>query len=139
MYKTILHATDLSENHFSICEKAVKMAKSMHAKLFFLHVIELPNSLLLAQNLGFAELAAPVTAGAKTVMANLADNFNMPSSHFFVEVGKAYTHILSKVEELGCDLVILGDHKSGSLTNLHASTAHAVINHASCDLLTIRG
>ena len=51
----IIHATDLSENHFGMCERAVAIAKKLQAKLYLLHVVETPSSMVLAQGLGFAE------------------------------------------------------------------------------------
>lgn len=138
MYKTILYATDLSENHFDLCEKAVKLAKSLNATLYFLHVIEIPASLQWAQSLGFAELAVPRKEGAQTVMTLLGEALNIPPAQLYVETGSAYTHILSKLTELGCDLVILGNQSHHSLPTYLGSTAHAVVHHALCDVLTLK-
>ncbi|MDP1603792.1 MAG: universal stress protein [Legionella sp.] len=138
MYKHILHATDLSENHFNTCKKAIKLAESLGAKLYFLHVVEIPSSLQWAQSMGFAELAKPVTEGAQTVMGTLSDALKIPAANLFVETGSAYMHILSKIKELNCDLVILGGHAPNSLPAFMGSTAHAVLHHATCDVLTIR-
>lgn len=138
MYKHILHATDLSENHFDICQKSIKLAKTLGAKLYFLHVIEIPASLQWAQSLGFAELATPVKDGAQTVMSTLSDALKIPSANLFVEIGSAYMHILSKVNELNCDLVILGSHAPNTFPTFMGSTAHAVLHHATCDVLTLR-
>lgn len=138
VYKTILYATDLKENHFDLCEKAVKLAESLNATLYFLHVIEIPASLQWAQSLGFAELAAPRKEGAQMVMSLLGDALNIPAAQLYVETGSAYTHILSKLNELGCDLVILGNQSNNSLPSYLGSTAHAVVHHALCDVLTLK-
>ena len=75
MYNVILHATDLSSEHYSICEKAADFARHFKAKLYLLHVIELPASLQLAQGLGFAEFDRPVSlkVDAQAVMAALGE------------------------------------------------------------------
>ena len=138
MYKNILHATDLSENHFYLCEKVVKLAHSLGASLHFLHVIETPASLQWAQSLGFAELATPVKDGAQTVMLTLADALNVSPDNLHVEIGSAYIHILNKIKELECDLVVLGGYSANSLPNFLGSTAHAVAHHVPCDILTMR-
>lgn len=138
MYKTILHATDLSENHFDLCQKAVNLAHYLKAKLYFIHVIETPPSLQWAQSLGFAELATPVKDGALTVMSALGDALGIAPSHLHVEIGSTYLHILNKINELGCDLVILGSHTTGALPTFQGSTAHALSHHARCDILTLR-
>jgi universal stress protein A len=138
VYKTILFATDLKENHYNLCQKAVTFAKILGANIHFLHVIEIPSSLQWAQSLGFAELGVPVKDEAQAVLALLGDALNIPASNLHVEIGSAHTHILSKIKELGCDLVILGSHSVNSLPALPGSTGHAVAHHAPCDVLTLR-
>lgn len=136
MYTTILHATDLSENHYDLCQRAVKFAKSIHASIHFLHVIEIPSSLQWAQSLGFAELAAPVREDAATVMAALGDDLEIPASHQYIEIGTPSLHILNKIKEIRCDLVILGERSTNHLSFV-GSTVQTVIHHASCDVLTL--
>src|SRR3990167_821104 len=108
MYKTILHATDLKQNHYDLCNKSVQLAKNFKASLYFIHVIEIPTSLQWAQSLGFAELATPSKEGAQMVMTTLKEAFNLPSSNFYIEIGSPYLHILELVKQLKCDLIILG-------------------------------
>lgn len=138
VYTSILHATDLSENHFDICKKAAEIAKKFGAKLYLLHVIEPPTSLQLAQSLGFAELAHPVKDDAQTVMSLLGDALSIPSEQQYVEIGSLKMHILEKVATLGCGLVILGSHKSSAVPAFLGSTAYAMLHHAPCDVLTLR-
>lgn len=138
MYKNILHASDLSENHFDLCKKVVKFAHAIGAQLHFLHVIETPASLQWAQSLGFAELATPVKDGAQVVMTTLSDALNISPENMHVEIGSAYLHILESVKALGSDLVILGSHSTTSMHTFLGSTAQAVIHHAPCDVLTMR-
>mgnify|MGYP003668452157 CR=1 FL=1 len=51
MYKTILHATDLSETHFDLCEQAVRVATQFNARLYLIYVIESSAALQLARSL----------------------------------------------------------------------------------------
>ncbi len=138
MYTHILYATDLSENHFDLCKKAAEIAKCFNAKLYLLHVIEPPASLQLAQGLGFAEFYRPMKDDAETVMRTLGEALNIPSQQQFVEIGSIKTHVLNKVTELSCNLIILGSHTPSTLPSFLGSTAHAVVNHATCDVLTLR-
>ncbi|KTD17183.1 universal stress protein [Legionella jordanis] len=138
MYTTILHATDLSENHFNQCKKAVEIAKHFNAKLHLLHVIEPPASLQLAQGLGFAELANPVKDDAQTVMTLLGEALNIPAEQQHVEIGSLKAHILDKVKSLGCQLIILGSHNPSAVPAFLGSTAYAMLHHAPCDVLTLR-
>ena len=138
MYTTILYATDLSENHYDISKKAAEIAKSFGAKLHLLHVIQPPQTLQLAQGLGFAELYAPVKEDAETVMKLLGDALNIPPEQQHVEIGPIKTHIINKVKELGCQLIIIGSHTPNALPYFLGSTANAVVHKASCDVLTLR-
>lgn len=138
MYTNILHATDLSENHFNMCQQAVDIAKCFHAKLYLLHVIEPPASLQLAQGLGFAEFDHPIKDDAVSVMRVLGEALNIPANQQFVEIGSIKMQVLSKVNELDCSLIIIGSHTPGNLPAFLGSTAHAVVHHAVCDVLTLR-
>lgn len=138
MYSCILHATDLSENHFELCQKAMALAKTFKAKIYFLHVIEQPAFSQLAQGLGFAELGKPASDDAETVMQLLGDAVGLPVNHQYIATGTAYQQILDKINELGCDLVILGSHPNSAIPRFLGSTAHAVMQHATCDVMTLR-
>jgi len=138
MYTHILHATDLSENHFDMCKQAVEIAKCFRARLYLLHVIEPPASLQLAQGLGFAEFDHPIKDDAEAVMRTLGDALKIPTTQQFVEIGSIKTNVLKKVQELGCNLIIIGSHSPSGLPAFLGSTAHAVVHHAKCDVLTLR-
>lgn len=136
MYKTILHATDLNTNHFDLCKKSVKLAHKFGAKLFLIHVIEIPTSLQLAQGLGFAELTAPIKDGAATVMSTLAEALNLPIEQFQIEIGSAHTHILEFGKKINCDLIILGSSPH-SFPALLGSTGQNIMHHATGDVLVL--
>lgn len=138
MYTTILHATDLSEDHFDMCEQAKAIATCFHAKLYLLHVIEPPPSLQLAQGLGFAEFDHPIKDDAQTVLGLVGEAIGVPKECQFVEVGSIKMNVLRIAEELAANLIIVGSHTRSSLPPFLGSTAHAVIHHAKCDVLTIR-
>ncbi len=138
MYNNILFATDLLQEHSHLTQKAVEIAKKFHTKLYLLHVIEMPASYQLAQGLGFTELANPAKDDAKTVLSLIGDNFHIPPEQQFIEIGSVKEHIFNKVKELHCQLIIIGSHSSIGLHSFLGSTAHATVNHAPCDVLTLR-
>nr|WP_302473929.1 universal stress protein [Legionella sp. PL877] len=133
-----MHATDLSEDHFNICKRAVEIASYFQAKLHLLHVIEPPASLQLAQGLGFAELANPSKDDALTVMSLLGDALQIPPEQQHVEIGSLKMHILEKVKEFKCGLIIMGSHNPSAVPAFLGSTAYAMLHHAPCDVLTLR-
>ncbi len=138
MYQNILFATDLLQEHNHLTEHAIFIAKQFNAKLYLLHVIELPASFQLAQGLGFTELANPAKDDAQTVWSLIGENFNIPSAQQFVEIGSVKEHIFNKVKELNCQLIIIGSQSAVGLHSFLGSTAHATVNHAPCDVLTLR-
>jgi universal stress protein A len=138
MYQNILFSTDLLKEHLPLAEKAINIAKQFNATLYLLHVIELPSSFQLAQGLGFTELAQPSKDDAQTVLALLGENYAIPKEQQFVQIGSVKEHIFNKVKELNCQLVIIGSHASRGLHPFLGSTAHAAVNHAPCDVLTLR-
>lgn len=138
MYQSILLATDLSEAHFPVAEKANEIAGFFKAKLYLLHVIELPASIQFAQALGFAEMANPSKEDAITVMKTLGDALNLPEKQQFVEIGSVTDQLIKKVKELGIDLVIIGSHSGSHISPFLGSTANATVNHAPCDILTLK-
>ncbi|MDF1827811.1 MAG: universal stress protein [Legionellaceae bacterium] len=138
MYKTILHATDLSEAHFDLCEQAANLAKHFDARLYVIHVLESPAALQLAQGLGFAEIALPIKDDAEAVMATLGDALNLPKEQLLVESGSVKTNVLEISAALGCDLLIIGSHTSHDLSELMGSTARSLVEQAPIDVLTLR-
>lgn len=138
MYQNILFATDLLNEHRHITDKAALIAKQFKATLYLLHVIELPASVQLAQGLGFAELVKPAKDDAKTVLSLIGDAIKVPVSRQFIEIGSVKEHIFHKAKELNCQLVVIGSHSTTGLNSLLGSTAHAVVNHAPFDVITLR-
>ena len=138
MYTNILHATDLSETHFNLCEQAVELAKFFDARLYLIHVIEAPVTLQVAQGLGFAEMGPPAKEDAEVVMQVLGDALHLPSDHVFVETGSVRTHVLEKLMELQCDLLVIGSHIPHDLSELLGGTARSLVEHAPSDVLTLR-
>lgn len=138
MSTTILHATDLSENHFNMCERAVGLAKTLHAKLYLLHVVETPSTMILAQGLGFTEIESPepLLEDARSVMALLGETLGIPKKQLLIELGSPKQHILQKEADLACQMIIVGHH---STNHMLGNTARAIVDEAKCDVLTLRG
>lgn len=134
-YKKILHATDLQGEHFKTCEKAAQFAKSHQADLYLMHVIEIPNTYLLAQLLGFAELVQPAKEDAASVLKTIADAIQLPHENLLVEIGSVKQHVTEKIKAMRCDLLILGTHMTHSFPDMFGSTASQITRHAECDIL----
>lgn len=137
MFKHILCATDLQANHYNFCAKAVQLAKYHHAELTLLHVIEIPSSLVVAQNLGFTELMMPAKDDAQLVLQSLGEALHVPQSHQLLKIGSVKQHILETAAQHHCDLIVLGSD-TAALPTMLGSTAYHVMHHAPCDVLMLR-
>ena len=138
MYTNILHATDLSETHFELCEQAVALSNKLGACLHLIHIIEAPASLQLAQGLGFAEMGAPVKDDAEVVMQVLGEALHLPRTQLFVEAGPVKQRVLEKLAVLNCELLIIGSHRPHDLSELLGGTARSLVEHAPSHVLTLR-
>ncbi len=138
MFKTILHATDLKENHLEYCEEAVKIAHYLRAELFFLHVLDVPTSWQIAQSLGFAENNPYPIDETKLVLNVLAEQFNLPKENMLLMEGSTKLKIIDCITDLQIELLLIGSGSNplfqGEMTHL----SHYLADHAPCDLLLMR-
>lgn len=138
MYKKILHATDLEVDHFNSCQQAHDIAKKFNASLYLIHVISIPTSMYIAQTLGFAELSVPLKSNAKLVLDELGETFDIPKDHIFVEEGNVTYEIFKKIDELACDLLIIGSHNQSKLPPFLGSNAFSMMQSQTCDILMLQ-
>jgi len=62
---------------------------------------------------------------------------------YVVEFGKAAEQILNVAHQRDADLIVLGAKSAhghiGAATHFASATAHTVVSHATCPVMTIRG
>lgn len=135
MYTNILCATDLAENHYPMCQRAVEVAQKFQAKLFLLHVIETPPSVQLAQGLGFAAIDLPHSQqqDAKSVLRILGEDLGIPPERQLVQVGSIYQQIKVTLLQQRCELLIIGRHYHHHLFEWIKAHEEAL----GCDVLTL--
>jgi universal stress protein A len=138
MYKCIIHATDLQEQHLNYCEQALEIAKAFHAELFFLHVLSLPGTWQIAQSLGFAETQPLPTENAEIVMQALGEQFNIHKSHLLIRQGNTRQTILDTSIELQADLILIGAPSNPLSQGEFTHLSHYVSDHAFCDVLLMK-
>ncbi len=134
----MLHATDLKEDHFDVCQKAYNLAQEIGADFHLLHVVSPPTTLQWAQSLGFAEFDKPIPDQAEAVLQVVAEGLGVPKDHMHVKVGSIKHTILDMIKELDCDLLIIGSDTPEGVQILLGSTANALTHYAPIDVLTLR-
>jgi nucleotide-binding universal stress UspA family protein len=136
-FKKILFATDFSKESLAALPYAISFAEEHDARLSLLHILEQPavGSVDLESNAAFllSRLRELVPPGTQF--------WCHPQS--FVEYGVPADRILDFAQKMEADLIVLGVRPSGAgldvSTHLARNTAHKIVAHASCPVLTVHG
>ena len=138
MTLNLLLATDLLEGSHALSLKALSFSKRLNANLSIIHIIETPLSCQYAHALGFSELIEPSIQAAKSVLATLADELEIPPERQYIRDGKAAHTITELALELNIDGIIIGAQGHTALPHLLGSTANSILHTAHCDVLTLK-
>jgi nucleotide-binding universal stress UspA family protein len=134
--RTILYPTDFSEESLSAAPFALSMAQEHQAKLVLLHVLEESGEGRLENPPRFNQLVADL----KEIVPEEANLWCEPE--YIVEFGTPAKRILEMSAEVGADLIIMGVRgmRQHSIRGSAAAfTAHEVVSHAECPVLTVLG
>ena len=132
----ILYATNF-EGSLPAAEYALSLAQEYQAHLTLLHVIEEPK-------VGDLVVPQDLIESSKRHLARMvpleAELWCVPD--FVVERGAVAEKILEVAKDRRADLIVLGIHQAsgvpGAASHLPISTAHKVVSHATCPVLTVR-
>jgi nucleotide-binding universal stress UspA family protein len=136
-FREILYATDFSTQSQGAAAYAVSLAQEFQSRLILLHVIPEPKA-------GDLVSAADVTTSSEKLLRKLvppeAEAWCKPE--YFVERGDPAEKILEIAKLRETDLIVLGvrpeEGVPGAATHLAIATAHKVVSHATCPVLTVR-
>jgi nucleotide-binding universal stress UspA family protein len=136
-FHQIVLATNFSPESFVAAPYAVSLAQEHQAKLTLLHVVEEPGS-----GLGNPDqLVPPELPMLCRIVPTDARLWCEPE--FLVEEGIAANKILDIAAQKNADLIVIGVHPPhGPLyadSHLPMTTAHKIVSHAPCPVLTVRG
>ena len=135
--REILYATDLTSPSPAAAAFAVSLAQEFQAHLILLHVIAEPKA-------GEFVSAHDVTEAAKQLLRKLvpAEAEAWCKPEFFVERGNPADRILELAHLRESGLIVLGvkaeEGVPGAATHLPIATAHKIVSHAECPVLTVR-
>jgi nucleotide-binding universal stress UspA family protein len=135
-FHSVLFATDFSKPCEAAAPFAVSLAEENDAQLILLYVA--PKS---ATNEVGELVIGDLTQRLKDIVSIDAQRWCQPSA--IVERGDAADRILAVATERGADLIVLGVRDAakhlGAAIHLERATAHKVVAHARCPVLTVRG
>ncbi len=137
-FHRVLFATDFTRESLSAARYAVSMAQENQARLILVHVIRKPNEAL---GESVAEEAV-VNAMGQLYELVPADAELWCRPEAVVRYGSPAQQILETAKEHGADLIVLGVRNSAAnlsaATHLEKTTAHKIVAHAMCPVLTVR-
>ena len=135
--REILFATDFASEAPAAAAYAVSLAQEFQARLTMLHVVPEPRP-------GELVIWSDVRESSKQLLRKLvpdeAEVWCKPE--YFVERGDAAERILDLANLRDVDLIVLGAQPErgvpGAATHLPIATAHKIVAHAKCPVLTVR-
>ena len=131
--RQIVAATNLTNHEALIGRAAVSLAEEFRARLTMMHVIEDYTQL--------GRRPGRIEEGVRRLHGLLPANVVLPyCPETVLEFGLARERILKIAAEREADLIVLGARNAGEAGSTHFpwSTAHHVIAHAHCPVLTVR-
>jgi nucleotide-binding universal stress UspA family protein len=136
-FTRILCAADFTPSSEAMISFAVSIAEEYRTRLTLLHVLPAPEKLPGA--------TAVIVAGvAKRLSLLLPAEVNLSCKpECEVRLGEPGAAILEEARKGNADLIVLGVRRveapRGAISRVSATIAHAVVGHACCPVLTVRG
>lgn len=142
-FKTILFATDFSENSEYAFDYALAMARKYQALLAIVHIINEPVDLrgFYVPHISFESLEEEIEEGARKMMEKFCRTHVSDYENYqtFIVPGIPYDEIIKKAEDLKADLIIMGTQGRSGLDHvLFGSTAEKVVRKSPVPVMTIR-
>ena len=138
-FHRVMLATDFTPEARAAAPYAISMAQEHQAKLLLLHVMRNPDTK--AADRKAEESVANVMHQLYEIVPEAAELWCRPEAT--VRFGQPAERILEAAAEHGADLIVLGVRDAaghlGAATHLERTTAHKVVAHAACPVLTVRG
>jgi len=138
-FHRVLFATDFSPEAQTAAPFAISMAEEHEARLLLLNVMRNPSSS--RSEIAAQDSVANIMHQLYEIVPQAAELWCRPEAT--VRYGNPGERILEVAAEYDADLIVLGvRNPAGHLaaaTHLERSTAHKVVAHATCPVLTVRG
>ncbi len=138
-FHRVLFATDFTREAGAAAPYAISMAQENQARLLLLHVMRNPDPAAAEKNP--QDSVANVMHELYEIVPQAAELWCRPKAT--VRFGNAPDQILGAAREHDADLIVLGVRDAagrlGAATHLERTTAHKVVAHAACPVLTVRG
>src|SRR5271156_1133237 len=139
-FHRVLFAPDFSADSVAAAPYAVSLAHENHAHLVLLHVMRHPEARNREEESRFELSVAEAIHQLYETLPKDLELFYPPEA--VVEYGEAADRIITAAQQRRADLIVLGVRDAaghiGAATHLGRATAHKVVAHARCPVLTVR-
>jgi nucleotide-binding universal stress UspA family protein len=141
-FNRILLATDFGEESLAAASYAISLAQEHQAHLSLLHVLVLPH--LERPHAGTADLEPNSDLLIRRLQELVPPDTELwCHPEYFIQVGHPAERILQFCGAHGVDLIVMGARPThgvvSAVTHLALTTAHHIVAHAKCPVLTVRG
>jgi universal stress protein A len=137
-YNNILVVVDLSADSPLIVRRAQAIAADSTARITLLHVVEyLPMEPMGETVLPTMQIETELVSRATEKLRALAQQQGLDHCAQQVMVGSIKTEIQLAAQQLGADLIVVGNHARHGLKALLNFTEDAVLHTAPCDVLAV--
>jgi nucleotide-binding universal stress UspA family protein len=140
-FHCVLFPTDFSPESLAAAPYAFSLAQESHARLLLMCVMRKPED----REKNEARLFEVSVAEAIRRLYDVAKQFPelQAPPEVFVEYGEPADGIVDAAQRCAADLIVVGVRDArgrlGAATHLERATAHKVVAHAPCPVLTVRG
>jgi len=137
-FRRVLFATDFDPESQAAAPYALSMAQENDAELILLHVINEEKTRQRSESLDLAKSNALYEL--QEIVPVTARSWCRPEA--LVRTGQPAEQILNVANDRNADLIVLGIRNKpgfiGAATHLERATAHKIVVHATCPVLTVR-
>jgi nucleotide-binding universal stress UspA family protein len=138
-FHCVLFATDFTPTSLGAAPYAISLAQENQANLLLLYVV--PEKELRKSGSDLERAVPEIRQSLEQLVPKDADLWCRPE--VAVEYGSPAERILEAAKQRGADLIVLGVRSAhghlSAATHLEGTTAHKVVAHAVCPVLTVRG
>jgi nucleotide-binding universal stress UspA family protein len=139
-FNRVLFATDFMAESVAAAPYALSLARENHARLVLLHVMRKPEPRNGNEESRFELSVAEAIQQLYDTVGKDVDVDGPPE--VAVEYGEPAERIVEAAKQRHADLIVLGvrdaAERIGAATHLGRATAHRVVAHAACPVLTVR-
>lgn len=138
IYNNILVVVDLSADSHFIIERAQQLVAGSATSFTLVHVVEyVPMEPMGETVLPAVQIEGELLVRAKEKLSQLAQRHGLSGSRQIVTVGAIKLEVQQAAQQVGADLIVVGNHERHGLKALVNFAEDAVLHTSPCDVLAI--